>query len=209
MTPNLSPRPTPGLLLADTWQGLDLTRHPDLRPAAATVIEWYNAESGAIILEGGCGCGKTHIAKAVLKASGGPFPVLRWLENGGVETVKNAVFYAEADLLSDIRQSYNGHSASEQSIIGGCQRARLLILDDIGVGYIKEESQRWYEDIMWRIFDTRATGNLATLITTNLSPVELKARLGERAYSRLQQMLGRRDRIVNLFGVPDYRAKDW
>lgn len=177
--------------------------------AASAVIEWYNAGTGAIILEGGCGVGKTHIAKAVFKASGGPRSILNWLEGGGVETVKNAVFYAEADLLADIRKSYSGTSASEAGIINGCRRARLLILDDIGVGYIKEESQRWYEDIMWRIFDTRASKMLATFITTNLSPVELKGRLGDRAYSRLQQMLGQRERIINLFGVPDYRAKDW
>ena len=209
LRPSLKPSQTNPGLLPDIWQGLDLTRHPDLRRAVQAVIEWYNQESGALILMGGCGVGKTHIAKAVLKVSGGPFSVLKWLENGGVETVKNAVFYAEADLLADIRKSYNGHSASEASIIRGCQRTRLLILDDIGVGYIKEESQRWYEDIMWRIFDTRASGNMATMITTNLSPVELKARLGVRAYSRLQQMMGRRDQIVNLFGVADYRAKDW
>jgi DNA replication protein DnaC len=157
-----------------------------------------------LVLAGGYGCGKTTIAKIVLHAVGGPVAVIDW-DGGKPESIRNATFYSEPELLEAIRESYSGNG--EAGILNSCQRARLLILDDIGAGYVKEESQRWYEDILWRILNERA--DKKTLVTTNLKPPELQGRIGGRAWSRLKEMLGSSENYVNLFDVPDYRGKDW
>lgn len=202
-------RPIPtngtGSLKPDIWQGLDLTRHVNLRATVESVVAWYHRRAGGLILSGGTGCGKTHIARAILRACGGPLPIL----TDDLRSIRNAVFYAEPNLLADIRSSYGGGPGGEERIISACQWCTWLILDDVGVGYVKDESARWYEDIMWRIFDVRAENNLPTLLTTNLTPPELKTRLGQRAYSRLQQMLDEPGHFLNLFAVPDYRARKW
>jgi DNA replication protein DnaC len=168
------------------------------------VAEWHSEPSGGLVLAGGYGCGKTSIAKIVLRAVGGPIPIILW-DTGQPESIRNAVFYSEPDLLEDIRKSYSG--GGEAGLISHCQRTKLLIFDDVGAGYVKEESQRWYEDILWRILNERA--DKRTLITTNLTPPELQTRIGGRAYSRLKEMLGSSDNYVSLFNVPDYRGKDW
>lgn len=157
------------------------------------------------------GCGKTHLANVVYELYGGNGHAINWSQdekgNNLAETVRNALFYTEPDLFSDIRQSYGGKGMNEAQIVSGCKAAKLLVLDDIGVAYIKEESAAWAYDIYWRIFDARV--KKFTLITTNLSMQMLAARIGGRALSRLMEMMGSDEAIVDLFGVPDYRQRGW
>ena len=167
-------------------------------------MAWYSRRVGALVLAGDVGCGKTHIAKAILKACGGQYAVL----TADNESVRNAAFYGEPNLLADIRASYSDGGRGVDRIISTCQWAEWLFIDDIGVAYVRQESAGWYEDLMWRIFDVRAENLLPALFTTNLTPPELKARLGRRAWSRLQEMTNP-DNFVNMFGVPDYRARQW
>ena len=135
---------------------------------------------------------------------GGAIPIIDW-SSGYAESVHNGVFYSEPDLLADIRRGYS--DGSEAGVVGRCQRAKLFIFDDVGAGYVKEESQRWYEDVLWRILDERTARK--TLITTNLTPPEFQARIGGRAWSRLRELLGAAENYVSMFEVPDYRGKDW
>lgn len=187
------------------WNGIEVY-HPEIDQAIRQVVAWYGGTNSvmALVLTGGYGCGKTSLANVVYKLSGGSCPFIRWTDEGPV-SVYPATFYSEPDLLDDIRRSYG--EQGETKIIKRCQKSEILILDDLGAGYVKDESQRWYEDIMWRIFDSRAKSK--TLITTNLNPAELKIRLGGRCWSRLQEMLGGPDRFIGMFGVPDYRQRGW
>lgn len=197
------PKNGPSCQEAKVWHGLKVY-HPEIDAAIRSVVGWYNSPSGALVLTGGYGCGKTSLARIVHELSGGPAPFIEWTEGGSV-TVYPATFYSEPDLLDDIRRSYG--DVGEAKIVKRCQRSDILILDDLGAGYVKEDSQRWYEGIMWRLFDGRETRK--TLITTNLNPAELKVRIGGRCWSRLQEMLGGPDGFVGMFGVPDYRQRGW
>lgn len=185
------------------WHNLEV-HHPEIDAAIRALVKWYDFPSGSLVLAGGYGCGKTSLARIVYQHSGGPIIITDW-NSPRMEQIVNATFYSEPDLLEDIRRSYSGDG--EAKIISRCQKSNLLILDDIGAAYVKEESQRWYEDIIWRIFDNR--NNKKTLITTNLNPAELKARIGGRCWSRLQEMLINSSNYVGMFNVPDYRQKDW
>lgn len=172
--------------------------------AIAAVIRWYSRQVGGLVLMGDTGCGKTHIAKVVTTAAGGT----AWMPAPDGRRVRNAVLYNEPNLLADIRASYGDGGREADRIISACQWARWLIIDDIGAAYVKAESAGWYEDLLWRIFDVRAENLLPMLLTTNLTPPELKAKLGRRAWSRLQGM-ARPENFINMFGVPDYRARYW
>lgn len=199
----------PGNLWPKDFQGpqIDLEWHPRLKAAITQIVAWYKQPAGGLVLAGGYGCGKTTIARIVLHAVGGPIPIIIW-DGPQPESVRNAAFYGEPGLLEEIRASYGDDSSgSEGAIVSQAQRAKLLILDDIGAGYVKDESQRWYEDILWRILNERT--DKKTLLTTNLTPPELQSRIGGRAWSRLKEMLGSSDNYVSLFDVPDYRGKDW
>lgn len=191
------------------WNDLDLTWHPKLRQAVKNVVEWYKVGRGALILTGDTGCGKSHIAKVVYEKFGGPAYILDWTANP-VESVRNAVFYAEPEMFADIRQSYSPDGKkvqSEKEIIKMCQKSHLFIFDDLGVAHIKDESLPWAQDIYWRIFDARVSE--FTLVTTNLTKEQLGPRIGKRALSRLMDAMGSEAAFVDMFGIPDYRQRGW
>lgn len=202
------------------WNGIEVY-HPEIDRAIRAVVKWFNSEApGAVVLAGGFGCGKTSIARVALKLSGSApddfqwednggavlypatLPVIEWTDGGAV-TVYRATFFSEPDLLEEIKHGYKDDSSDK--IIKRIKKSELLILDDIGAGYVKEESARWYEDIMWRSFDGRA--DKKTMITTNLHPPDLQARLGGRCWSRLREMTGGPENWVSMFNVPDYRNR--
>lgn len=193
----------------DTWYGLDLTWHPKLRQAVKSVVDWYKRGSGALILAGDTGCGKSTLAKVVYEKFGGPAYVLDWSADT-VESVRNAIFYAEPEMFADIRHSYDPAGKKQQSegeIIKMCQRSHLFIFDDLGVAHIREESLPWAQDIYWRIFDARVSE--FTLITTNMKKSQLGPRIGTRALSRLMEAMGSEAGFVDMFGIPDYRQRGW
>jgi len=184
---------------------MNLEVDPRLHEAAWAVTELSKADSGGVILMGNPGCGKTLLARILLWAAGGE---VRTISDGpaGVQSVWAAAMYAEPDLLDQIRDSYSYRNGLEQ-LMGKVNNAGLLILDDLGAGYVKEESKEWYTSLMWRFLNNRHAKR--TLITTNLQPAEINERVGDRAWSRIKEMLGERHYIVNLFGVPDYRGRAW
>ena len=198
----------------EIWRGLDLTWHPELPNVIRRVVSWYNAGCGGLVLAGGFGCGKTHIAHEVYEVAAPNGPARRlpdvfdWSAKH-VESVSDGQFYKEPKLLEKIRQSYSDDGRGDREIIRDCQTTRCLILDDLGAAYVKDSSRDWYEDLIWRLFDARIDAGLLTLITTNLPPADLKIRIGGRAFSRLQQMLGSPENFVLMFDINDFRARDW
>jgi DNA replication protein DnaC len=178
----------------DLWLGFD-AYCPKLVAAKRRVAEWFNEgfdRGEALVLAGSYGSGKTHLARVVLGAC----------EPHLVHMI------SEPDLVANIRATYDG-DGSEKLIIAQYRRARLLILDDVGTAHVTEKSKPWLEDVYWRILDRRAEMGLPTMLTTNLSLYELGQRLGGRALSRLQGMMGGEDGYVDMFGVADYRMRGW
>lgn len=182
----------------DLWLGFD-PYCPALLEARRKLRKWYNDgldRGEAIVLAGGYGTGKTHLARVVVHCYG---------DLVGVRMV------SEPDMIAHIRASYGGDGPDESMVIAGLRRSALLILDDVGTAHVKAESQTWLEDIYWRIFDRRAEKYLPVLITTNLQLKSLGLRLGGKAFSRLTGMMGGKDAMmenyVDLFGVADYRLR--
>ena len=163
------------------------------------MTRWYNDgldRGEALILAGGYGTGKTHLARVVVHCYG---------DIVGVRMV------GEPDMIAHIRASYGGDGPDEGMLIAGLRRSMLLVLDDVGTAHVRAESQTWLEDIYWRIFDRRAEMRLPVLITTNLELKPLGQRLGGKAFSRLTGMMGGKEAMmenyVDLFGVADYRLR--
>jgi len=193
--------------LLDGWSGPTMNLEVDdrLHEAAYAVTQLSRGDTNGVILMGSPGCGKTLLANILLWAAGG---AVRTVVDGpaGVRSVWSAVFYAEPDLLDQIRDSYSYNNGLEQ-LVRKVNNAQLLILDDLGAGYVKDGSEEWYTSLIWRFLNERQ--DKRTLITTNLQPAEIKTRIGDRAMSRIKEMLGERTYIVDLFGVPDYRGNNW
>lgn len=184
----------------EKWEAFDWDRHPKLRPAKKIIVDWYNnlPDSGALVLAGDVGCGKTHLAAALADLYG------RW----------RLSFYEEIELVKRIQDTYGQKGESEENIIRGMFRANLFILDDLGT--YSTDNSGWLSNLYNRIFNDYLTvRGKPLLVTTNLPMFAkgtmkgLEARIGARSFSRLCDKLGkvRQGRYVDLFGVPDFRIE--
>ena len=168
-------------------------------------MDWYNGlpDSGALVLAGDVGCGKTHLAGAIADLYG------RW----------RISYYEEIELVRKIQATYDGKGASEESIIRALFRSDLFILDDLGT--YETKNMAWLSNLYSMIFNDYLTVKAKPiLITTNLPMIDaqddgkpavgsLAERIGTRSFSRL--CAGLRDielgRYVDLFGIADFRIE--
>lgn len=147
----------------------------------------------SLLLSGGAGRGKTHLAVAVLKG----------LLKKGV----SCLFVDFHELLADIRNSYNELSqTSEYQILRPLLNVEVLLLDDLG----SQRISGWVQDTVFYIINLRYSQKRPMIATTNLamepsksSPQEtLQDRLGYKVVSRLYEMCT----TFELDG-PDYRKE--
>ncbi|MCC5876023.1 MAG: ATP-binding protein [Candidatus Sumerlaeia bacterium] len=128
-------------------------------------------EREGFILRGPTGCGKTHIAVAILKA------VIRRGYTG--------VYFNFTDLLSRIRDSYQEDGTeTEGALLNIVDSCDLLVLDDVGA----ERASEFVRDRLYLIINRRYENARPIIITTNLDDDEMRERVGERTASRLCEM---------------------
>lgn len=187
------------------WEEFNWDRHPKLRPAKRVIVDWYNGlpDSGAIVLAGDVGCGKTHLADAIADLYG------RW----------RISYYGEVELAKKIQATYGDKTRSEDSIIAEVFRPELFILDDLGT--YQTTNTNWLSNLYNRIFnDYLMVKSKPLLITTNLPMIDaqedgkpavgsLAERIGTRSFSRLCDGLRniKLGRYVDLFGIADFRIE--
>jgi DNA replication protein DnaC len=121
-------------------------------------------------LAGPAGTGKTHLAVAVTRAL---------IDRGVSALVANVPM-----LLLTFRGTFSGDRPErfEQMLDLLC-RCEHLVLDDLG----RERPTEWAQETLYLVVNARYQECLATSLTTNLSPVELRARLGEPILDRLAE----------------------
>ncbi len=162
-----------------------------LQAARALVGQWRKGAARSIVLYAplvdeerefpgagkltvsGCGCGKTHLAVGLAKKA--------------IEMGRDVRFATETELLEGIRASYGDDKApTEREILESLSEAWLLVWDDVGTGGVK--NMEWYQDICYRLINTRYLAGTPLALTSNLAPAGLRERLGTRSWSRLTAM---------------------
>lgn len=128
-----------------------------------TCQEFAARPEGWLVLKGGYGCGKTHLAAAVAN----------YLVERGVP----AVFIVVPDLLDFLRSAYApGSTSTYDERFDRVRNAEVLILDDLGT----QSSTPWAQEKLFQIFNHRYNRMLPTVITTNLELEQLDPRLRSR-----------------------------
>lgn len=136
---------------------------------------------GWLLLSGGFGTGKTHLAAAIAN-----FALAH-----GVETI----FLTVPDLLDWLRYSYQSKDETFEDRFEELRNAHLLVLDDLGA----QNATGWAEEKIFQIINYRYLNRLPTVITTNTDLDDLDGRIS----SRLQDA----DRVTLIrINAPDYRA---
>jgi DNA replication protein DnaC len=127
----------------------------------------------SLLLLGQTGVGKTHEA----------YGAMRELAVSGVYG-QWAVTTA-ADLYAALRPR---HGIDSEAEFRRYRDARLLLVDDLGA---ERKPTEFTEEINFRLINWRYENHLPTLMTSNVEPKDLAARLGDRVISRLAEMCER------------------
>ncbi len=136
--------------------------------------------NGWLLLQGGYGCGKTHLAAAIA--------------NFAVEMGVPTLFLTVPDLLDMLRFSFDSEDTTFESRFNEIRNASLLILDDFGT----QNATGWAQEKLFQIINYRYINKLPLVITTNLSLDDVEARFRSR--------LSDRELVTDVrINAPDYR----
>jgi DNA replication protein DnaC len=136
--------------------------------------------NGWLLLQGGYGCGKTHLAASIANFAVGM----------GVPTL----FLTVPDLLDMLRFSYDSEDTTFEDRFNEIRNASLLILDDFGT----QNATGWAQEKLFQIINYRYINKLPLVITTNLNLDDVEARFRSRLADRALVT----DVRIN---APDYR----
>lgn len=143
--------------------GLTEERRRNLRMAYDMAYSFANRPEGWLILLGGYGCGKTHLAAAIA--------------NHVISQSQPALFVVVPDLLDHLRTTYSPHSTvSYDQRFEEIRNASLLILDDLGA----HSSTPWAQEKLFQLFNYRYNAQLPTVVTSNHELEEIDIRIRSR-----------------------------
>jgi DNA replication protein DnaC len=178
-------------LLADRTLGNFSLREPENLPAQEqrSLEKGFRAAqayaenpSGWLVLMGGYGSGKTHLAAGIAN----------YRHMMGEEPI----FVAVPDLLDHLRAAFSPTSTiSFDDRFERVKTCPLLILDDLGT----QSATPWAREKLYQIFNYRSMARLPMVITTASTLDELDGRIRSR-------MLDERMCKIHILLVPPYRA---
>lgn len=161
--------------------GLSPTQSSSLKIALKVAYDYASAPRGWLLIVGGIGCGKTHLAAAI-----------------GHERVRRGdtvLFITVPDLLDHLRSTYGPSSEiGYDELFDRLRDAPLLIMDDLGA----ENPSPWAREKLYQLINHRYSLALPTVVTTNVDLDLLDARLRSRL---MDTNLVRQVTIA----APDYR----
>lgn len=144
-------------------QGMVPDQQANLRWAFEEAKAFSERPEGWLLLKGGFGCGKTHLAAAIANAS--------------IELVRPVLFKTVPDLLDHLRSTFApSSSTSFDETFDQVRSAPVLILDDLGT----ESSTSWAQEKLFQVFNHRYSALLPTVVTTNHDLEEIPLRLRSR-----------------------------
>ena len=119
--------------------------------------------TGWLILKGGYGCGKTHLAAAIA--------------NQQLNMGHPVLFINTPDLLDHLRSTFSPQSdIGYDSLFDRVRNTTLLILDDLG----SQSNTEWAQEKLYQIFNHRYANRLPTVVTTNLELESIEKRIQSR-----------------------------
>lgn len=151
-----------------TFENFDVDRDRNAYEKCLAYSETYkDSERNCLLLIGGYGTGKTHLAGAIANK----------LMDEGVPVL----FDTFGGHLNKLKAEFNG---GKSVYLEQMKTVDMLILDDIG----KEKITEWSQSIMYDVINYRYEHLLPIVLTTNLKNVALNEYLGGAVFSRLCEM---------------------
>lgn len=125
--------------------------------------------AGIFLITGNTGTGKSHLAIAII----------REIAEHGENSI---VFDSVAGMISKFKIAYHGEGKSEYEMIQDYAGVKVLVLDDLGVENITQNST----SLIQQIIEERASRPTSvTIVTSNFKPAKIEQIYGARIHSRL------------------------
>jgi len=136
---------------------------PGVEKAYTVARKFAEDPKGWLVLRGGCGCGKTHLAAAIANEALGRHVAL--------------IFAVVPDLLDHLRSAFGPSSEiAYDELFDKVRGTNLLVLDDLGT----ESSTPWAREKLYQILNHRYNCRLPTVITTNRDLRQIDERIVSR-----------------------------
>ena len=153
-----------------TFDSFKMRGRKGLGELQANSLEWAfnrarqyaSSLNGWLLLQGGFGSGKTHLAAAIANS----------VVDMGVPTL----FLTVPDLLDTLRFSYDSEDTTFEERFEEVRNAPLLVLDDFGT----QNATAWAQEKLFQIVNYRYINKLPLVVTTNLELDEIEARIRSR-----------------------------
>ena len=143
--------------------GLNDLQRTSLRLAYERATAFARKPQGWLLLRGGYGCGKTHLAAAIA--------------NECLARGQPVLFVNVPDLLDHLRATFGPDSEiSFDQRFEEVRDAPVLVLDDLGT----QNTTGWAQEKLYQIFNHRYNAQLPTVITTNQDLADIDPRLRSR-----------------------------
>ena len=143
--------------------GLTEAKRTNVRKAYEIARRYAADPRGWLVLLGGYGCGKTHLAVAIA--------------NEQLAQGRSALFVVVPDLLDYLRATYSPHSAvTYDQRFDSVRNTPLLVLDDLGT----QSSTEWAKEKLYQVFNYRYNARLPTVVTSNRELEAIDARIRSR-----------------------------
>jgi DNA replication protein DnaC len=154
----------------------------NLSSAYQVALQFAESPDGWLIFQGVNGCGKTHLAAAIV--------------NYRYEAHKAATFVVVPEFLDHLRKTFSPESkVSYDQLFEAVKTAPLLVMDDFG----EQSTTPWAQEKLYQVINYRYNARLATVITTCNSLDEIEPRISSR-------MVDPRISMVINITAPDYRG---
>ncbi len=166
------------------WRRINLPseQRANLEKVYRTALDYASSPDGWLVLQGVTGCGKTHLAAAIV--------------NYRYQAQKPALFIVVPEFLDHLRSTFSPESkVSYDQLFEKVKTTPLLVLDDFG----EQTTTPWAQEKLYQVINYRYNARLATVITTSRSLEEIETRISSRLAD---------SKISNPFGItaPDYRS---
>jgi len=138
------------------WKRDKAVYRENLKEALRSAREFAESPDGWLVFQGVNGCGKTHLAAAIV--------------NYRYQNKQPALFIVVPDFLDHLRSTFSPDSkVSYDQLFESVKNAPLLVLDDFG----KQTTTPWAQEKLYQVINYRYNAQLPMVVTTNCSTDEL------------------------------------